>query len=160
MLGQVDTSRQLRGPGILVVTSTAISLPRQESEMQIASPEFEAKHDLLPSISSRPQGGSAFLTFLPVLPHFVKKLCRELPLLEEKLSEERLHMETTIFLAIFGALEVPFILCPSALMHAISRLEECVHRCLLLQLFSLHLKSTPTWAFLLPFFKNLFGQGT
>ena len=44
-----------------------------------------------------------------MLPHFVKKLRRELPLLEEKLSEERLHMETTIFLAIFGALEVPFI---------------------------------------------------
>ena len=53
----MDTSsRQLRGPGILVVTSTAISLPRQESEMQIASPKFEAKHDLLPSISSPPQG--------------------------------------------------------------------------------------------------------
>jgi hypothetical protein len=60
MKGQVDTSRQLRGPGILVVTSTAISLPRQESEMQIASPEFEAKHDLLPSISPDRRGGVPF----------------------------------------------------------------------------------------------------
>ena len=57
--------------------------------MQIASSEFDAKNDLLPSISSQLQQGRAFLTFLPVLPHCIKKLRRELPLLEEKLPKER-----------------------------------------------------------------------
>ena len=104
--------------------------------MQIASPKVEAKHDLLPSISSPPQG---LFDFPARAPAFRQKAPQRASAPRGEAIEESLYLETTVSLAIFGALEVPFILCPATSIHAISRLKECMYRCLLLQLFGLHL---------------------